>query len=179
MTKSKRGRRTLLTPQLQRKICKLLEGHSIATVCQAVGIGERTYFEWCERHPHFAQAATRAIGRSKMVLTDKLRASDDWRAQAFLLERRWPNEFGRTAERPLPNDPDPNQNKINVAVVCNITKPLDQLLNFPTEGDVEPSTSKPFPLVEPEYRFNRRTGKGEPIEPLPEIDDESEPEPPS
>jgi hypothetical protein len=151
---------------------------SIATVCQAVGIGERTYFEWCERHPHFAQAATRAIGRSKMVLTDKLRASDDWRAQAFLLERRWPNEFGRTAERPLPNDPDPNQNKINVALVCNITKPLDQLLNFPTEGDVEPSTSKPFPLVEPEYRFNRRTGKGEPIEPLPEIDDESEPEPP-
>jgi len=44
------------------------------------------------------------------------------------------------------------------------------------EGDVQPS--KPFPLVEPEYRFNRRTGKGEPIEPLPEIDDESEPEPP-
>jgi hypothetical protein len=93
------------------------------------------------------------------------------------------NDAGLTSLAGRQNDrcqttPTRIKNKINVALVCNITKPLDQLLNFPTEGDVEPSTSKPFPLVEPEYRFNRRTGKGEPIEPLPEIDDESEPEPP-
>jgi hypothetical protein len=34
----------------------------------------------------------RAIGPSKIVLVDKIKASEDWRAQAFLLERRWPNE---------------------------------------------------------------------------------------
>ena len=26
------------------------------------------------------------------MLVDKIKASEDWRAQAFLLERRWPNE---------------------------------------------------------------------------------------
>ena len=28
-----------------------------------------------------------------MVLVDKIKALEDWRAQAFLLERRWPNEY--------------------------------------------------------------------------------------
>jgi hypothetical protein len=33
---------------------------------------------------------------------NKLRRSDDWRASAFLLERRFPSEYGRVAERELP-----------------------------------------------------------------------------
>jgi hypothetical protein len=32
---------------------------------------------------------------------DKLRLSDDWRAQAFLLERRWPSEFGKVEPRAI------------------------------------------------------------------------------
>jgi hypothetical protein len=36
----------------------------------------------------------RAIGPSKIVLVDKINASEDWRAQAFLPERRWSNEHG-------------------------------------------------------------------------------------
>jgi hypothetical protein len=102
-----RGRRTLLKPKLQKQICKLLaQGHTIATVCEAVGIAERTYYDWREKHLHFSQAATCAIGQSKVFLVEKLRRADDWRAQAFLLERRWPNEFGRTVERTLPKEPE-------------------------------------------------------------------------
>ena len=57
----------------------------------------------------FSQASTRAIGQSKIFLVEKLRQSDDWRAQAFLLERRWPNEFGRSDARPLPKEPEPER----------------------------------------------------------------------
>jgi hypothetical protein len=49
---------------------------------------------------------------------DKLRRSDDWRAGAFLLERRWPSEFGRCAERELPL-PD-GQKQIGVTFVLNM-----------------------------------------------------------
>jgi transposase-like protein len=98
----KRGRATLLNAQLQRKICGLLaQGHTVSAVCGSVGIGERTFYDWLEKHPHFSQAATRAIGQSKMALLDKLRLSDDWRAQAFLLERRWPSEFGKVEARAI------------------------------------------------------------------------------
>ena len=98
--RKKRGRATLLNAQLQRKICGLLvQGHTVSAVCGAVGIGERTFYEWREKHPHFSQATSRAIGQSKIALVDKVRQSDDWRAQAFLLERRWPSEFSKTEAR--------------------------------------------------------------------------------
>jgi Bacteriophage Sf6, terminase small subunit-like len=98
--RKKRGRATLLNPQLQRKICGLMaQGHTVSAACGAVGIGERTFYEWREKHPHFSQATSRAIGQSKIALVDKVRQSDDWRAQAFLLERRWPTEFGKTEAR--------------------------------------------------------------------------------
>src|SRR5260370_38739743 len=41
----------------------------------------------------------RHVGQSKIALLDKLRQSDDWGAQAFLLERRWPTEFGKPEAR--------------------------------------------------------------------------------
>jgi len=105
-----RGRRPLLNAKLQKQICKLLsQGHTIATVCEAVGIAERTYYDWREKHLHFSQAATCAIGRSKIFLVEKLRRASDWRAQAFLLERRWPEEFGRSVERQLPKEPEPER----------------------------------------------------------------------
>jgi hypothetical protein len=80
----------------------LAQGHTIRTVCEAVGIAERNYFDWREKHLHFSQATTCAIGKSKIVLVNKLRRSDDWRASAFLLERRFPVEYGRVAEREIP-----------------------------------------------------------------------------
>jgi hypothetical protein len=112
--RKKRGRATLLNAQLQRKICGLLaQGHTVSAVCGAVGIGERTFYEWRESHPHFSQAVTRAIGKSKIALLDKLRQSNDWRAQAFLLERRWPTEFGKTEPRGVQPSTAPVSNAAN------------------------------------------------------------------
>ena len=113
--RKKRGRATLLNAQLQRKICGLLaQGHTVSAVCGAVGIGERTFYDWHEKHPHFSQATTRATGQSKIALFDKLRLSDDWRAQAFLLERRWPSEFGKVETRTVqPTTPDLRDGAVN------------------------------------------------------------------
>jgi hypothetical protein len=115
------GRKTKLNRQLQRRICALLsQGHTTATVSAMVSIGERTFYEWCEKHPQFSQATTCAIGKSKIALVNKLRRSDDWRASAFLLERRFPSEFGRVAERDLPQA-ESGEKRLNVAFV--ITEP--------------------------------------------------------
>ena len=123
------GRKTLLTNPLQRKIERLLaQGHSIATVCQTVAIGERTYYQWCERNPQFAQATTCAIGKSKISLVNKLRLSDDWRAAAFLLERRFPGEYGRIDARPLPKPEE--KKKINVAFVVNLPDGTQRQTSF-------------------------------------------------
>jgi hypothetical protein len=139
------GRKTLLTAQLQRRICKLLaQGHTIATVSAMVSIGERTFYEWREKHPQFSQATTCAIGKSKIALVNKLRRSDDWRASAFLLERRFPAEFGRVDARPLPEPEE--KKKINVAFIVNTGgKSLQEVASFPVI-----STEESMAPIEPE-----------------------------
>jgi hypothetical protein len=100
-TSKKRGRKTILDAKLQKQICDLLAaGNTIKTCCDAVGIAERTYFDWCEQHPHFAQATTRARARSKIklvkIITDA--AMVDARHAEWLLERCHPSEFRRCTQ---------------------------------------------------------------------------------
>jgi hypothetical protein len=48
--KTSRGRKTLLTPTLQARACKLLrDGCNIKTACNICGVGETTYHEWKNR----------------------------------------------------------------------------------------------------------------------------------
>lgn len=106
--KTKLGRKTLLNPALCQKICDLLaDANTIATVCDACGIDERTFHNWVERGEkeargeffHFFQSATRARATAKIKLVKIVTtlAVKDWRAAAFLLERSWPEDYGRRA----------------------------------------------------------------------------------
>jgi hypothetical protein len=90
------GRRSLYSAQLQRRICQLLEkGNTIVASCDHVGIAEKTFYTWCEDHPQFLQATSRARGKARIrhvkTLTDA--AKTDWRASAWLLSHCWPNEY--------------------------------------------------------------------------------------
>jgi hypothetical protein len=98
-TKMKRGRRSLLTPAVQKEICGLLaKGNTIRTTVGACGISERVYFDWCEVHPHFAQATSRARAQAKVRLVKVLvdAAKLDWRSAAWLLSHCWPEEFSES-----------------------------------------------------------------------------------
>jgi hypothetical protein len=47
----KLGRRTLYTPQLQKRICQLLaKGNTIIAICDHVAISTTTFHQWCEDH---------------------------------------------------------------------------------------------------------------------------------
>ena len=44
------GRPLLLTPELQEALCgHLAQGAHVKTACEAVGISERTYYDWQAR----------------------------------------------------------------------------------------------------------------------------------
>jgi hypothetical protein len=113
----KRGRKSLLNAQLQRKICALLsEGCDQKTACSICGIGERTYHEWKNRghngdepYASFFSAASRARNvfkaRLLKIVTDA--AEKEARHAEWLLERRWPNEFGRSENRTIVIDRPP------------------------------------------------------------------------
>ena len=103
--KSNTGRKTKLSPDLQKRLlAAIAAGNYIHTACAAVGIGESTYFKWLERgragespYREFMEALTRAEQEAVVSLVDLVRshAVGDWRAAAFLLERRHKKDWGR------------------------------------------------------------------------------------
>jgi hypothetical protein len=106
------GRKLSLNAELQDKLCGLLRvGVPIVDACTECGISERTFHYWQSRaleknerkFIHFLQAVDRAKAQSKIrsiVRIDKA-AVNDWRADAWLLERRFPEEFGKRDQMKL------------------------------------------------------------------------------
>jgi len=106
-----RGRGTLLNAALQERICGLLRGGcNIKTACNICGIGETTYHEWKNRgrsgeepYASFFSETSRARDTFKASLLKIIvKAADkDARHAEWLLERGWPNEFGRSEPREI------------------------------------------------------------------------------
>jgi hypothetical protein len=53
----------------------------------------------------FREQVARARANEKIALVRQILADKDWRAKAWYLERCWPAEFGRVADRPIPKAP--------------------------------------------------------------------------
>jgi hypothetical protein len=106
------GRPTLLTPELAEQLTALLRaGNQIHVVCDAVGIDRRTYSRWMQRglsgrardKPYRELRAqverARAEAEARAVTQIARASTEDWRAAAWLLERSFPERWGKPAER--------------------------------------------------------------------------------
>lgn len=142
-SKRKRGRRSLLVPTLQRKICDLLAaGNSIRSVAQAVGLAPSTFHDWIQRGENgeekfrgFAGAVLRARGTAKIKLVKVLVSASkvDWRAAAWMLSHCWPEEFS-DERAPEPADGEP----LPMTIILNTGgKSYKELMDFPERRLVE------------------------------------------
>jgi hypothetical protein len=94
------GRRSLYTPALQKRICKLLaKGNTIIAVCDHVGISESCYYDWCEQRPQFLAASSEARARARIALVKTITdaSKKDWKAAAWHLSHVWPLEYSETS----------------------------------------------------------------------------------
>lgn len=101
------SRPTTLSKLTAKRLCAILsEGNTIETACAACGISGRSFHNWMERggrektgpYFQFFQSATRARARAKQRYTKLITraATRDWKAAAWLLERMFPQEYGRS-----------------------------------------------------------------------------------
>ena len=77
-------------------ICKGLEkGLSVVAVCGIANISEATYYRWKKEHHSFAMAVQASQYRlEEMAIGKIIEAGDkDWRALAWILERRHPKSW--------------------------------------------------------------------------------------
>lgn len=102
-----RGRRSLLTPELEKQILDLVgAGNYYDDACEAAGFSHKTLYRWLEfaerpnapakyRELRDKLQRARAQGRTVHVTFLRLHAEKDWKASAFFLERSDPARWGR------------------------------------------------------------------------------------
>ena len=161
----RRGPKSLLTPQLQKRICDLLAAaNTIKTACDACGIGERTFYDWMERYPAFAAAVHRARAKAKMKLVRVIidQAPDDWGAAAWALERSYPKEYARvTVERVEPFEEKKESKPLTILYQTG-NHTIAELLDFPNVETDSPEAGR-----EKQRRLLGQTAKT-PAQPEPE-----------
>lgn len=121
------GRPSSLTPERTKRITELISGgNSLEVAAQASGITATTFFNWCargrrererlEQNPRLKPKKSeeiyvefledveraRAEGEARLVLVVTKKAMNDWRAAAWMLERKAPERWGKPW-RPMDN----------------------------------------------------------------------------
>ena len=103
------ARPTKLTPEVHEIIINSVKaGMTYRLACVRVDIDESTLYRWLTagetqvrgRYCEFRKDFQRAIADSAEVLLNQIRVKtyDDWRAAAFILERRFPDDYGKRTE---------------------------------------------------------------------------------
>lgn len=70
------------------------------------GISEDTFYAWRKEKSEFSESVERAILRYKQGLVSKVNsyAFKDGRLALEVLSRKWPNEFGKRDNLPIPKE---------------------------------------------------------------------------
>lgn len=92
----KRGPKPKIGDIERKRIFKeLRDGASLKDAADVIGCDITTIFRLRQTDPKFAQGVRKAVKDGKMTCIRRIKRSKDWRASAWLLERRWGSEFGR------------------------------------------------------------------------------------
>ena len=106
-----------LTKKICDDICEGLEkGNYITTCCRAVGISTGTYYNWKKRgekgeepYATFLRRTDEAEAIGEMThieIIHDVALSQNWLASAWLLERKYPQRFGKREQMALQTDND-------------------------------------------------------------------------
>ena len=98
------------------KICEgVLKGNYITTVCKSVGISPKTYYYWkkkgeqgIEPYKTFYERVTEAEAQAEMDILNVIYTNaidqGNWLSSAWILERKYPNRFGKREQMALATD---------------------------------------------------------------------------
>lgn len=91
-----RGRPRVITPEKEAEILAILTmGGSRNIAADYVGVGHGTLHEHIARDAEFSERIKRAESECQRLHLERLHLAEPWQASAWMLERKWPNEFGR------------------------------------------------------------------------------------
>lgn len=137
------ARPTDCTPELTAALCAELKlGMSIRAACQHVGIDDSTYRKWMMRGDDgeepfvtFRTAATQAKsdGVRALVVTVRKAATSDWRAAAWILERREPDDWSKRTEISGPDGGPVQVQSLAAEIAAQLATVSDKEVGIPDD----------------------------------------------
>lgn len=97
---SRTGRPTKLTSEVKEKFLQAIKlGLHYDDCCDYSGISRTTFYDWKNRKEKkfldFLDALKEAESTAKAKLIGDLQKDRSWQSKAWILERRWPDSWGR------------------------------------------------------------------------------------
>ena len=96
-TKTTRARNYIKkTPERLNTICQhITTGITFKSACALSGISDATFYRWRQEDPEFEEDVQMATAVAEQVLLGHIseHAITDWRAAAWILERRMPDDY--------------------------------------------------------------------------------------
>jgi soluble cytochrome b562 len=134
-------KRSKKTPAvIEAILANLREGLTKEVACSQAGITRQTLYSWCENDEQLAMEVQAAVDVSQAVLIKAVTTASftDWRAAAWMLERRYPEHFAakRDVEVSVNNKSDGTD-----IVVGMIAQAQALLINGGEEGSTSPPAS--------------------------------------
>lgn len=71
---------------------------TIEASCEAANISRQTYYRWMDEIPEFKELVNATVSDVEASLLENIRSYGDWRASAWILERRFPQRWGQKRE---------------------------------------------------------------------------------
>jgi transposase len=126
----KRGRHTILTPELREKFMRIIEnGNSRRNACDAIGFSESTLYLWLQRaekepgseFSEFSESLKKAEAAAERAAVAVIRSAmtEHWQAAAWFLERKFPENWGRKEKI---EHSGPDRGPIQPAIVGGMTR---------------------------------------------------------
>jgi hypothetical protein len=95
---AKTGRATKYTPETIKAIIDVIRvGGSDTDACLMAGVSQETFYTWMKTKLEFSEQVTgaRAQGKIERIARIRKHGAKDWRADAWYLERRYPEEYAQ------------------------------------------------------------------------------------
>ena len=107
--------------KLNKKVCEVIceglrKGNYVTTCCRAVGIDKKTFYNWknkgkkgIEPYATFLKRVDEAEAEGEMLMMEVIHdnaVSGNWLSSAWVLERKYPNRFGKRERMELQTDND-------------------------------------------------------------------------
>jgi len=87
------------TQVLAHQICEhISNGVPLSAAARACGLSNSTIHRWKNEKSEFSEMVDQAIGVSEARLASEISRYDDWRAKAWILERRFPERWSKRQE---------------------------------------------------------------------------------